>query len=212
MKLTDDGRVEIVIRGQLRENQKFKVSVKGLSDIKVEGGTLKGEEWLLNPHENAKTASYKFSARLVGGLVARQMVGREEDWSEQPLVTNKNQSGRKTMELPAGYSFENWESPRDLYGRPQLFEPTGIAVAKDGTIVVATRSAGVWRIRNGKWSLFAEGTYEALGVWIEDDKGDKFVVMQKPELTRISDTTGDGRADLFETVCDDYGFLSLIHI
>ena len=84
-------------------------------------------------------------------------------------------------------------------------------MAKDGPIVVATRSAGVWRIRDGKWSLFAEGTYEALGVWIEDDKGDKFVVMQKPELTRMSDTTGDGRADLFETVCDDYGFHANYH-
>ncbi len=209
--LADDGRVEIVIRGKLNDSQKFMVSTKGLTDIKVDGGTLKGEEWLLNPREPAKDASYKFSARLVGGLVARQIVGRDEDWSTQPLVTNKKQAGRKAMEIPAGYSSENWESPKDLYGRSQLFEPTGIAVAKDGTIVVATRSAGVWRIRDGKWSLFAEGTYEALGVWIEDDKGDKFVVMQKPELTRMSDTTGDGRADLFETVCDDYGFHANYH-
>ena len=42
-------------------------------------------------------------------------------------------------------------------------------------------------------------------------KGDKFVVMQKPELTRISDTNGDGRAAQFETVCDDYGFHANYH-
>ncbi|NIP92292.1 MAG: hypothetical protein GWO24_01975, partial [Akkermansiaceae bacterium] len=110
-----------------------------------------------------------------------------------------------------GYSLENWESPKDLYGRDQLFEPTGIAVAKDGTIVVTTRTAGVWRIREDKWSLFAEGTYEGLGVVIEDDKGDRIVVIQKPELTRMTDTTGDGRANHFETLCDDYGFHGNYH-
>ena len=84
-------------------------------------------------------------------------------------------------------------------------------MAKDGTIVVATRTAGIWRIRNNKWTLFAEGTYECLGVWIEDDKGDRIVVMQKPELTRMSDSNNDGRADQFETVCDDYGFHGNYH-
>ena len=84
-------------------------------------------------------------------------------------------------------------------------------MAKDGTVVVATRTAGIWRIRNDKWTKFAEGTYECLGVWIEDDKGDQFVVMQKPELTRMKDSNGDGRGDSFETVCDDYGFHGNYH-
>jgi len=44
--LTDDGRVEIVIRGKFNDSQKFKVSTKGLTDIQVDGGILKGEEWL----------------------------------------------------------------------------------------------------------------------------------------------------------------------
>jgi hypothetical protein len=74
--LADDGRVEIVIRGKLNDSQKFMVSTKGLTDIKVDGGILKGEEWLLNPQEPAKAVSYKFSARLVGGLVARPSVFR----------------------------------------------------------------------------------------------------------------------------------------
>jgi hypothetical protein len=206
--LTDDGRIEIAIHGKLKQAQKFRVSEKGLSDIKVEGGSLNDGVWALNP---SKGPLFKFSAKLVGGLVARPILNRDEDWSAQPLVINTNKVGRKELELPAGYSFENWEAPKDLYGRNQLFEPTGIAVAKDGTIVVSTRTAGVWRIRDGKWTLFAEGTYECLGVVIEDDKGDKVVVMQKPELTRMSDTNGDGRCDLFETVCDDYGFHGNYH-
>ena len=123
-----------------------------------------------------KLDTYKFSANLSGGLIAMSIIGKEENWNEQPLKTNTDKLGRQKMEVPAGYSYENWEFPKDLYGRDQLFEPTGIAVAKDGTVVVATRSAGIWRIRNGKWSLFAEGTYEVLGVSIEDGKGDKFKV------------------------------------
>ena len=206
--LTDDGRVEIAIHGKLKQGQRFKVSESGLADVVVEGGSLQDGVWSLNPSQGPL---YKLTARLVGGLVARPLLGRDEDWTPQPLVTNTDKAGKTAMELPAGYSFENWESPKDLYGRRQLFEPTGIAVAKDGTIVVATRTAGVWRIRDQKWTMFAEGTYECLGVVIEDDKGDRIVVMQKPELTRMSDTNGDGRADKFETVCDDYGFHGNYH-
>ena len=206
--LTDDGRIEVVVNGRGRHAQSFKVSENGLSDVKVEGGTYKGGVWSL---DFSKKRSYKFSAKLAGGLVARQALGRDENQDPQPLVKNQDKKGRQPLEIPAGYSVETWESPKDLFGRDQLFEPTGIAVAKDGTIVVGTRTAGVWRIRDGKWTLFAEGTYECLGVCIEDDKGDKIVVMQKPELTRISDTNGDGRADQFETLCDDYGFHGNYH-
>ena len=35
--------------------------------------------------------------------------------------------------LPAGYSIENYYPPKDNYGRDQLFEALGLAVAKDGT-------------------------------------------------------------------------------
>ena len=205
---TENGRLEIAMHGKLEEAQRFKVSEEGLAEVKVEGGTLRDGTWTLDA---SKGPLYKFSARLKGGLVARPLLARDEDWSAQPLQRNTNKQGNQKPELPAGYSLENWEPPKDLYGRNQLFEPTGIAVAKDGTIVVSTRTAGVWRIRDGKWTMFAEGTYEALGVVIEDDKGNKVVVMQKPELTRISDSNGDGRADTFETLCDDYGFHGNYH-
>ena len=208
VQVTNDGRIEIVLRGKPLQPQKFKVSDKNLSALEVKGGTLENGIWTLSPNG---PSVHTFSARLAGGLVARQRFEREENWSPQPLTRNPGKTGRQPLELPAGYSMESWESPKDLYGRAQLFEPTGIGVAKDGTIVVATRTAGVWRIRDNKWSLFAEGTYECLGVWIEDDKGDSIVVMQKPELTRITDSNGDSRADRFETVCDDYGFHGNYH-
>jgi cytochrome c2 len=192
-KFRGDGRIEIVLASEkLKQPQRFKVSGDGLSDIEVETGSLKDGVWSLDVSKQVN----KFSARLAkGGLIARPHLGREENWAPQPLVKNSDKRGSQPLEIPAGYSVETWESPKDLYGRDQLFEPTGIAVAKDGTIVVSTRTAGVWRIRDGQWTLFAEGTYEGLGVVIEDDKGDTIVVMQKPELTRMTDSTGDGRAD-----------------
>ena len=208
VRFSQGGRLELVLRAELKTNQVFEVSAEGLSDIKVGGGKLADGKWTLQ----AGTAqAYTFSAKLEKPLMSRPYVNKEENWGEQPVVRNKEKGGKKEMELPPGYSFENWEAPKDIYGRDQLFEPTGIAVAKDGTVVVATRTAGIWRIRNDKWTKFAEGTYECLGVWIEDDKGDQFVVMQKPELTRMKDSNGDGRGDSFETVCDDYGFHGNYH-
>lgn len=205
---TEDGRLAIVLSAEVKSRQVFQVADAGLTDIKVEGGSFSDGEWTL-PAGPAR--AYTFSARLGKPLMSRPFVEPAEKWGEQPVVRNKDKGGKKAMELPPGYSFENWEAPKDIYGRNQLFEPTGIAVAKDGTIVVATRTAGVWRIRNDKWTKFAEGTYECLGVVIEDDKGDQFVVMQKPELTRMRDSNGDGRCDSFETVCDDYGFHGNYH-
>jgi hypothetical protein len=117
----------------------------------------------------------------------------------------------KPLQVQAGYSVFTWLPPVDLFGRKQLFEATGIAVAKDGTIVISTRASGIWRIRDRKWSLFAEGIFDSLGVCIEDDHGDRVVISQKPELTRLTDIDGDGRADCYDTVCDDFGFHSNYH-
>lgn len=208
IRFNGNRQLEIAISGKLASPQKFQLDDKHLSGVKVTGGSLSGKIITLNP---AKGPNYLVTAELPTGLIARPSLAKAENWAPQPVEKRPSQPGNKPLELPAGYSIETWVAPKDLYGRNQLFEPIGIAVAKDGTIVVTTRTAGVWRIRDDKWSLFAEGTYEALGVQIEDDKGDRIVIMQKPELTRLADTNGDGRADQFQTLCDDYGFHGNYH-
>jgi hypothetical protein len=170
---------------------------------------MKDNVWTLPVSADGKPHTLK--ARFDGGLVAKQRLPRGEDWAPQPVVIKPSEPSQKPLELPAGYSALTWAPPLDLFGRLQLFEPTGIAIAKDGTIVVSTRTVGVWRIRNGKWSLFAENAYESLGVVIEGDKGDRIVISQKPEITRLIDTDGDGRADKFDTLCDDFGFHGNYH-
>src|SRR5690606_23193953 len=92
-----------------------------------------------------------------------------------------------------------------------LFEALGLALAKDGTLVVATRTAGIWRLVKGEWHLFAEGLFDSLGVEIEDDKGLQLVVGQKAEMTRIKDTNGDGLADSFETLYDSHSYHGNYH-
>ncbi|MFK7850065.1 MAG: c-type cytochrome [Akkermansiaceae bacterium] len=217
--LTDDGRIVIKIEGEVIAPQRFQLRSSGMEHVNVDGGKLDGGVWTLPKSEGQTT--FQISAKIPGGLVAKPKVDREENWQPQPIVSaptkviqpdpNRKRKKGKPLKTQAGYSTFSWESPKDLYGRKQLFAATGIAVAKDGTIVLATRASGIWRIRDNKWTLFAEGTFEALGVHIEDDKGDRIVIAQKPELTRISDTDGNGRADTFETVCDDFGFHGNYH-
>nr|MCS5538521.1 hypothetical protein [Roseibacillus sp.] len=61
----------------------------------------------------------------------------------------------------------------------------------------------------GTWKRFAEGLHEPLGLLAESESS--FLVMQRPELTRVSDTDGDGMADLYETVFDSFGMTGNYH-
>ncbi len=208
VSINEKGIINISLTGDAKEAQSFRIAESQFTDLKVSAGSIQNGIWTL-PAE--ALASATLTAQMKIEPAQREAIGKKENWAPQKLVTRPAKAGKAAIELPAGYSVEDWVSPLDLLGREQLFEPTGIAVAKDGTIVVATRAAGVWRIRNGEWSLFAEGIYEALGVHIEDDKGDVIVIAQKPELTRISDQNGDGMVDDFQTVSDDYGFHGNYH-
>jgi hypothetical protein len=114
-------------------------------------------------------------------------------------------------ELPRGYRAETYLGPKDNYGRKLLFEPLGLALAPDGTVVVATRTAGIWRLVHGEWRLFAEGLFDSLGVQVEDEHGLQIVVGQKAEVTRVADTNGDGRADTFTTLADQFSYHGNYH-
>ena len=200
---TAEGSLVIEISGNLATPQEFQLRPGGWSDLQADSGELTKDRWIL-PAGEGKT--HHLQAKLTVSPIARRPIAVAENLAPQPASTTP-----ATADLPAGYRIENWDSPKDTFGREQLFEPTAIAVAKDGTIVVGTRTAGIWRWKNQTWQLFAEGTYECLGVVIEDDHADTIVISQKPELTRLRDLNGDGRADRFETVCDDYGFHGNYH-
>lgn len=202
------GMLEVVISGKLKETQRFRVG-SGLIEARVEGGSLRDGVWTLNP--SARESASRLIAKVAVPAAPRVEPVGSDEWKSQPLVVEPSKPGRNPLRLQAGYSVLTWQPPLDMSGRKQLFEATGIAQAKDGTIVVSTRTSGIWRIRDGKWSLFAEGVFDSLGVCIEDDRGDRVVISQKPELTRLIDDNGDGRADTYITLCDDFGFHGNYH-
>jgi hypothetical protein len=72
---------------------------------------------------------------------------------------------------------------------------------KDGSLVVTTRTAGVWRLKDNTWTMIAEGLLDSLGVIVEEDC---LIVGQKPEVTRLRDEDGDGFYETYETLSDDF--------
>lgn len=83
-----------------------------------------------------------------------------------------------------------------------LLEVGGLALLPDGTLGIATRRGEIFVVSNPtsnqpQFQLFAFGLHEILGLAYKDGA---FYAAQRGELTRITDTDGDGRGDLFETV------------
>ncbi|MEI6871631.1 MAG: PQQ-dependent sugar dehydrogenase [Verrucomicrobiota bacterium] len=87
----------------------------------------------------------------------------------------------------------------------------GLAVLKDGRLVAAFHRGEVAILDPEKqaWSIFAEGLHEPLGVLEENDGS--LLVMQRPELTRLRDTTGSGKADVYETFWNEFGMSGNYH-
>lgn len=84
-------------------------------------------------------------------------------------------------------------------------ETGGIDFLPDGRLVACFQRGEVmiYDPKTKAWSLFAQGLHDPLGIMAVNKS--EFLVMQRPELTRMKDTDGDGKADLFETVTDDFG-------
>ncbi len=87
----------------------------------------------------------------------------------------------------------------------------GIDILPNGKVAVAFHEGEIrlYDLKTKTWTLFASGLHEPLGLIAEDDH--TLVVMQRPELTRISDTDHDGTADSYTTICDDFGMSGNYH-
>ncbi|EDY82099.1 hypothetical protein VDG1235_1719 [Verrucomicrobiia bacterium DG1235] len=198
-----DGSTQIILTGSLATSQTFSLNPSALAKPSVTAGSLANNRWTL-------PATEKLHATLSSKIGLASLVWRPEktdtQYLVQPLVTEPTDA-----HLPAGYTSEQYLQPHDNVGRDLLFEATAIDVAPDGTIVVGTRTAGIWRLKDGQWRLFAEGLFDCLGLVVEDQSGLTIVAGQKPELTRISDTDGDGIADTYTTLSDQFSYHSNYH-
>ncbi|MBC8262069.1 MAG: hypothetical protein H8E43_09655 [Planctomycetia bacterium] len=75
-----------------------------------------------------------------------------------------------------------------------------------GVIYASTRRGDIWKIEDAygpapKFTRFSDGLQEPLGLCWHDDW---LYTVQRGELSRLKDEDGDGRADVLETVCDDW--------
>lgn len=193
-----DGELTLTLRGDLAQAQNLRLADGLLEGVEVSAGRIRDGQWQLPAGVETPV---RLSARLALSSDPWRPPESDFDYESQPLKVVESEA-----KLPAGYRIEDYLPPKDNFGRDLLFEPLGIDVAPDGTVVVVTRNAGIWRLVDGQWQLFAEGFFDSLGVVVEDRKGLDLVIGQKAELTRVRDTNGDGRADRFETLFDDFGF------
>lgn len=95
--------------------------------------------------------------------------------------------------------------------RAMIPELSGVAFTPQGTLVVTNRRGEVWMrtAADGRWRRFAAGLYEGFGL-VASGESDVLVI-QRPELTRLRDTDGDGVADRYETVSDQWGITGNYH-
>jgi len=86
-----------------------------------------------------------------------------------------------------------------------VLEASGILPVPGKRLLVTTRRGEMWFIDGAyetpqrlHFQLFASGLHEPLGLAAAPQGG--YYVAQRPEITRVVDTDGDGRADRFETI------------
>lgn len=104
------------------------------------------------------------------------------------------------------YSVQNIEMPHGL-----MSETGGLAFLPDGRLAACFIRGEVmlYTPETKAWKVFATGLHEPLGIHVVNKS--EFIVMQRPELTRIRDTDGDGLADLYENLSDDFGISGNYH-
>ncbi|MCA9063360.1 MAG: hypothetical protein KDA96_09885 [Planctomycetaceae bacterium] len=103
------------------------------------------------------------------------------------------------------YPIVNIPLPKDT-----VIEAGAFAVLPDQRVAVGTRHGDIYLIDgvdapkpNPSFHLYATGLDEIFGLAWKDNA---FLVTQSCELTRVSDSNGDGVADRFETISDAWGY------
>lgn len=107
---------------------------------------------------------------------------------------------------PAAYRIESVPRPAEMHGGL-----AGVAFTPRGSLVVTTRLGEVWirEVGTEAWRCFARGLNEPLGVVAESET--VVYVAHKPELLRVEDADGDGVAETFRVINDQWGVTQNYH-
>jgi glucose/arabinose dehydrogenase len=111
-----------------------------------------------------------------------------------------------TDPVKEAYTVETIKMPEGLYS-----ETGGVDFLPDGRLAACfiRGEVMIYNPSTKEWKLFAEGLHEPLGILAVNNS--EFIIMQRPELTRVKDTDGDGKADLYEKITDDFGLSGNYH-
>ncbi len=145
------------------------------------------------------THHFDFTLRLATVLAAASFGGHPITAEETPKESDY-------------YTITTFEAPV----ADTVVEGGALELLPDGRVAVCTRRGQIWMVENAfdhpakpaKWILFAEYLHEPLGLAWKDGW---LYAVQRPEVTRMKDEDGDGRADVFETVSDDWGITGNYH-
>jgi glucose/arabinose dehydrogenase len=106
------------------------------------------------------------------------------------------------------YSVESIPTPPTKHDTKQV---DGITFLPDGRLAACLPSGEIffYHTTAKTWHLFAEGLHNPLGIIPVSNSS--VIVCQRPELTRVSDTDDDGKADFYEALSDDFGMSGNYH-
>jgi len=98
----------------------------------------------------------------------------------------------------------------------EVLEGGALEMMPDGKVAFGTRRGEIWLVENAfsdnpanaKFTRFAHGLHEILGLAQKDGW---LYVVHRPDVTRIKDTDGDGKADLFEVVAEGWNVTGDYH-
>ncbi len=103
------------------------------------------------------------------------------------------------------YKITRFETPLE-----ETIEACGFELMDDGQLAVCSRRGDIFMVKSpfdqkvtaDQFSVFARGLHEPLSLTERDGW---LYATQRPEVTRMRDSDGDGKADVFETFADGWG-------
>ncbi|MBI3877750.1 MAG: hypothetical protein HY300_17625 [Verrucomicrobia bacterium] len=227
---TTNGWLYRVIEAEREQEVTLIIGARRPLTVRFNGGVLPGElgppGWLATQIANInEPVSFNIPLKRGANFLSIRVSEPTDFYFElSPLnaALRKELNERLARDFPAAgedyyYRLETITPPSSV-----VLEIGGMTFTKDGTLAICTRRGEIWMASGAsgpsaatelrlpeRWKLFAAGLQEPLGIW--PGKTGEFFIVQRSELTRVADTDGDGRADVFETITAECGVSASQH-